>query len=122
MADDVELIIQLPRDGALDRYFRDDPPPSVASGRVVLEHLPADAGGRILPPPGGEVVLSVLSPEALRDAEQVEQVIRQAPAAGEPLVVRVQDAEELRDNELAAVLDAAAHTRRVVILQVLGSD
>ena len=122
MADDVELIIQLPRDGALDRYFRDDPPLSLASGRIVLEHLPADAGGRILPPAGGEVVLSVLSPEALRDAEQVEQVIRQAPAAGEPLVVRVQDAEELRDDELAAVLDAAAHTRRVVILQVLGSD
>jgi hypothetical protein len=122
MADDVELIIQLPRDGTLDRYFRDDPPLSLASGRVVLEHLPADADGRILPPAGGEVVLSVLSPEALRDAEQVEQVIRQAPAAGEPLVVRVQDAEELRDDELAAVLDAAAHTRRVVILQVLGSD
>jgi hypothetical protein len=122
MADDVELIIQLPRDGALDRYFRDDPPLSLASGRVVLEHLPADADGRILPPAGGEVVLSVLSPEALRDAEQVERVIRQAPAAGEPLVVRVQDAEELRDDELTAVLDAAAHTRRVVILQVLGSD
>jgi hypothetical protein len=122
MADDVELIIQLPRDGAVDRHLREDPPLSLASGRVALEHLPADADGRILPPPVGEVILSVLSPEALsREAEQVARVIKQADAAGEPLVVQVQAAEELRDDELAAILEAAAHTRRVVILRLLGS-
>jgi hypothetical protein len=122
MADDVELIIQLPRDGSVDRHLREDPPLSLASGRVVLEHLPADSEGRILPPPVGEVILSVLSPEALsREAEQVRRLIEQAGAAGEPIVVQVQAAEELRDDELAAILDAAAHTRRVVILQVLGS-
>jgi len=33
----------------------------------------------------------------------------------------VRAAEELRDDELAAILDAATHTRRVVILRVLGS-
>jgi hypothetical protein len=65
--------------------------------------------------------LSVLSPEALsREAEQVARVIKQADAAGEPLVVQVQAAEELRDDELAAILEAAAHTRRVVILRLLG--
>lgn len=123
MADDVELIIQLPRDSVVDRHLREDPPPSVASGRVVIERLPADAEGRILPPPAGEVVLSVLSPEALsREADQVRQVIRRAAADGEPLVVEVEAAEELREDELAAVLDAAARTRRVVLLRVLGSS
>jgi hypothetical protein len=68
------------------------------------------------------VVLSVLSPEALsREADQVRQVIKHAAADGEPLVVVVQAAEELREDELAAVLDAAARTRRVVLLRVLGS-
>jgi hypothetical protein len=121
MADEVELIIQLPRDSAVDRQLSEDPPLSVSSGRVVVERLPADAAGRILPPPAGEVVLSVLSPEALsREAEQVRHVIKRAAANGEPLVVLVQAAEELRDDELAAVLDAAARTRRVVLLRVLG--
>jgi len=122
MADDVELIIQLPRDGVLDRHLREDPPLSVTSGRVAIERLPADAEGRVVPPPVGEVVLSVLSPEALsREADQVRQVIKRAAADGEPLVVVVAAAEELREDELAAVLDAAARTRRVVLLRVLSS-
>jgi hypothetical protein len=122
MADDVELIIQVPRESGLDRHLRADPPQSVASGRVVIERLPAGPDGRVAPPPAGEVVLSVLSPEALsREADQVRQVIKRAAADGEPLVVVVQAAEELRDDELAAVLDAAARTRRVVLLRVLGS-
>jgi hypothetical protein len=123
MADDVELIIQLPRDGAVDRHLREDPPLSLTGGRVVLEHLPADSEGRILPPLVGEVILSVLSPEALsREADQVERLIKQAGAAGEPLVIQVEAAEELRDDELAAILDAAARTKRVVILRVLASS
>ncbi len=119
MADDVELIIQVPRGSAVDRHLREDPPLSVASGRAVIERLAADAQGRVLPPAAGEVVLSVLSPEALsREADQVKQVIKQAAAGDEPLVVLVQAAEELRDDELAAVLEAAVHTRRVVLLRV----
>jgi hypothetical protein len=122
MVDDVELLIQLPRDSAVDRHLRENPPLSIVSGRAVVEVLPADADGRLRPPPGGEVVLSVLSPEALaREADQVTRVIKQANAAGQPLVVQVQSAEDLRDDELAAVLGAAAHTRRAVILRVLGS-
>lgn len=122
MADDVELIIQVPRDSAVDRHLREDPPPSLADGRAVLERLPANAEGRLLPPPVGEVVLSFLSPEALsREAEQVSHVIEQAAADGDPIVILVQVAEELREDELAAVLDAAVHTRRVVLLRVLAS-
>ncbi len=120
MADDVELILQVPRDSTVDRHLREDPPLSVASGRVVIERLPADAEGRLLPPAAGEVVLSVLSPEALaREADQVRQVIKRAAADGEPLVVVVEAAGELREDELAALLDAAARTRRVMLLRIL---
>lgn len=122
MADDVELIVQLPRDSPVDRHLSEDLPPSIASGRVILDHLPADSRGRIIAPPAGEVVVSVLSPEALsREAEQVSRQIRQAPAGGEPLVVEVQAAVELREEELTAVLDAAARTGRVVLLRILSS-
>ncbi len=122
MTDDVELIIQVPRGSAVDRNLRENPPASVASGRVVVERLPADAGGQIMPPETGEVVLSVLSPEALsREAEQVGRLLKGATADGEPLVVLVQVAEEIRDDELAAVLGVRVHTRRVVLLRVLGS-
>jgi hypothetical protein len=124
MADNVELIIQLPHDSAVNHQLRQDPPPSIADGRIVLEHLPADADGRLLPPAEseGEVVMSVLSPEALRrEAEQLRHVIGRAARDGRPLFVLVQAAEELREDELAAILDAAAHTGRVVMLRVLGS-
>ena len=38
----------------------------------------------------------------------------------EPLVVVVEAAEELREDELAPVLEAAGHTPRAVILRVMG--
>ena len=122
MAEDVVVIIQVPADSALDRQLRDDPPSAVAAGRAVVEQFPPDSEGRIVPPEGGEVVLSLLSPEALsREAEQVMREVRRAPR-GEPPVVVVQMAEELRDDELAGVLEAANHARRPVILCVLSSE
>jgi hypothetical protein len=114
------LIVQLPRGGAVDRYFQANPSPSVASGQVVLEHLPPEDDGRLGLPDAGEIVLSVLSPEALRrDPEEVQDAIRDAPAGHEPLVVVVEAAEELREDELAVVLNAAANAPGPVILRVL---
>jgi hypothetical protein len=120
MISEASLIVQLPRGGAVDRHFRAGPPPSVTSGRVVLEHVAADEQGRLGPPEAGEVVLSVLSPEALiRERQQVQDIVRRAARTGEPLMIIVEAAEELREDELAAVLAAAAHTRRHVILRVM---
>jgi len=121
MISEASLIVQVPRDGAVDRRFRAGPPPSVASGRVAVDRVAGDVEGRLGPPQAGEVVLSVLSPEALiRESQQVQEVVRRAPGTGEPLVIVVQAAEELREDELAAVLAAAAHTHRHVILRVMG--
>lgn len=120
MTSQASLIVQLRRDGAVDRNFRADPPPSLASGRVVLDHVAPQAGGSLGLPEAGEVVFSVLSPEALtRERQQVRDVIRHAPAAGQPLVIIVEAAEELREDELSVVLDAARRTDRPVILRVL---
>jgi hypothetical protein len=110
------LIVQLPRGSAVERNWAGELPPSIASGRVVLEHFAGEG-----PPEAGEVVLSVLSPEALRDQQQVCDVIGEAPDEGGPLVVIVEAAEYLREDELAAVLDAADRTSRPVILRVLAN-
>ena len=120
MISEASLIVQLPRDGAVDRHLRAGPPPSVASGRVALDRVAADVEGRLGPPEAGEVVMSVLSPEALiRERQQVQDVVRHAADTDEPLVIIVQAAEELREDELAAVLAAAAHTHRPLILRVM---
>lgn len=120
MNSEASLIVQLPRDGAVDRHFRTAPPPSVTSGRVALDHVAGDADGRLGPPDAGEVVMSVLSPEALiRDRQQVQDVVRRAASTDEPLVIIVQAAEELREDELSAVLAATAHTHRRVILRIM---
>ena len=63
MISEASLIVQLPRDGAVDRRFRAGAPPSVASGRVALDRIAGDADGRLGPPEAGEVVMSVLSPK-----------------------------------------------------------
>jgi hypothetical protein len=67
-------------------------------------------------------VLSVPSPETLaREAAEVRRVIAKAGTGIEPLVVVVEAAEELRQDELTAVLDAAAQSSRPVVLRVVRS-
>lgn len=120
MAYQPSLIIQVPRGSAVDRQLASQAPRSVASGEVVVEVGPTDAEGHLDPPAAGEVVLSVPSPEALeREADEVRRVIAQAGTGVEPLVVVVEAAEELREDELAAVLDAAGRAPRPVILRII---
>jgi hypothetical protein len=110
MATEPALIVQVPRGGAVDRQLATDSPAALADGRVVVTALGA----------GGEVVLSLPSPEALlREADEVRRVLAGAGTGVEPLVVVVEAAEELRDDELIAVVDAAGHAPRTVILRVL---
>ena len=88
----------------------------------MLDPRDADAEGRIAPPDVGQVVLSVPSPETfVREPDTVRRVIDGAGTGEAPLVVVVEAAEELRDDELAVVLAAArsngaagraAHCRR----------
>lgn len=120
MTSEPVLILQVPRDSPVERQMRIEPPPGVASGQIVVEIGATDAQGVLEPPDAGEVVLSVPSPEALaREADEVARVIAGAGTGEEPLVVVVEAAEELRDDELAAVLDPAERTPRPVILRVI---
>jgi hypothetical protein len=86
----------------------------------VVEIGPTDSAGNLESLAAGEVVLSVPSPEALtREASEVRRVIAHAGTGDEPLVIVVEAAEELRDEELAPVLEAAGHTSRAVILRIV---
>jgi hypothetical protein len=117
---EAELIIQLPRDSSVDVHLREEPPASLTDRRVVLEHLTAGPDGKLAPPEAGEILLTVPSPEALR--RQADEVLREVVDAAEdggPLVVLVEGAEYLREDEIAPVLDAAAATKRVLILRIL---
>ena len=92
---------------------------SIESGEVVVAGGPTDEEGNLEAAAAGQVVLSVPSPEALRrQAEEVGRVIREAGSGTEPLVVSVGVAEELREEEIAALLKAAGHARRAVILRI----
>jgi hypothetical protein len=114
------LIIQVPRGGSVQRGLDAGSSPLASGDQVVVEAAPIDEAGNLDPPAEGEVVMSVLSPEALaREPAEVRRVIGGAGTSTEPLVILVEAAEELRDEELAAVLDASAHTKRAVILRVL---
>jgi hypothetical protein len=120
MTSPVRLIVQLARDGSVDRHLRDDPPPSIASGEVVLDHVVGDASGNIGPPEASEIVMSVPSPEALtRDQQEVRVAVSQTEAGDEPLMIVVEGAEELREDELAVVLDAARRADRLVIVRIM---
>ena len=106
MATEPSLIVQVPHGGAVSRQLDANPP----GDEVVVSPLAT----------GGEVVLSVPSPETLdRERDEVRRVIAHAGTGTEPLVVEVEAAEELRDEELAAVIEAAERSPRPVILRVL---
>ena len=118
MADN--LILQIPAGGALDQQLTADPPASVAAGDVVVEHGPTDEEGVLEPSVAGQVVLSVPSPEALRrQADELHQVIDEAGTGTQPIVVVVEAADALREDELSAVVAAAQRARRAVILRVI---
>jgi hypothetical protein len=122
MATQPSLVVEVARGGAVDRQLRREPPPSVASGQVAIVSLPADAAGKLDAPDAGEVVMSVLSPEALvRERDELRRVVIGASSGDDPLVVVVEAAEELREDELAAALDAASHrSDRGVVLRIMG--
>jgi hypothetical protein len=116
------LIIQVARGGAVAAQLEQDRPAAVAAGDAAIDLQPADSAGRLVASPDvGQVVLSVPSPEGLiREPEAVHRVIDRAGSGPEPLIVEVEAAEELRDDELAVVVDAARHTSRNVILRIIG--
>jgi hypothetical protein len=114
------VILQFPRGGSLARQLAADPPASVAQGAVLAEPGDTDDQGVLVPPDAGEVVLTVPSPEALsRDPAQVRRVIDRAGTGTEPLVIVIDDAEELREDELAGLVQAAARSSRPVIVRVI---
>jgi hypothetical protein len=118
--DEPNLIIQVPRGGAIDRQVSAKTPASVAAGEIVVETGPTDAEGVLEPLPVGKVVASFPSPESLRrEAVELRRVISLAGPGVEPLVVIVEAGEELRDDELSAALEAASHSSRAVILRVM---
>jgi hypothetical protein len=114
------LIVQVPLGGPLEQQLAARPPASVSSGAAVVEREQPDEQGNLEPPSAGEIVLSVPSPEGLsRDPDQVRRVIATAGTGTEPLVIVIEDAEELREEELAPVAQAAARSSRAVILRVI---
>lgn len=118
MASPVRVILELARDGAVDRYLRAQPPPTLASDQVVLDRIEAGPSGDIGPPEAGDVVMSVLSPEGLRNAQEVRDAVEQAEAGDEAVTIVVRAAEELREDELAVVLDAARRADRLIIVRI----
>jgi hypothetical protein len=120
VAFDPRLIIELPRDGSVERQLEREHPEAIASGAVVVEAGPTDEQGNLEAPAAGQLVYSVPSPEALpREADEIRRVLQKAGSGAEPLVVAVEVAEELRAEEIGAVLRAAEHASRPAILRIV---
>jgi hypothetical protein len=114
------LIIQVPHGSNVERQLREDPPPALGTIDVLIQTGATDDQGVLEPPIGGEIVLSVTSPESLeRQGEDVQRVIRQAGTGNEPLVIVVQAGETFRQEDLEPVVAAASRASRPVILRVI---
>jgi len=119
MADPSALIVRVPRGSSVEHQLRTSPPP--AAEHIVLDVAVGPATGRVEPPATGTVVYSLPSPEGLvRERDEVRQALAEAvDGADEPLIVLLEAADELREDELRAALDAAAVTQAAVMLAVL---
>lgn len=107
MTGDPTLIVQVPLGSAIERQLRDEPPPAFRTDELLVQAGATDDRGT-LEELAGEVVFSVPSPEELpRHGADLRRVLR-APGTGtSPLVIVVEAAEVLQDEEAAAVLAAA---------------
>lgn len=119
MADEPTLIIQVPAGSAIEQQLRDRPPASLAADDVLVQTGPTDAEG-VLEAIAGEIVLSFPAPEELgRRPEELRQVLDRAGTGTAPLVVVIQAAEELLEEEAAPLVDAARRAPRTVILRII---
>ena len=119
MAEQPILIIQVPRGSAIERQLEADPPAAIQRHDVLVQVAPTDDEGN-LEALAGEVVLSVPAPEELvRQADEVQRVLRNPGTGTAPLVIVVEAAEELRDDEAAPVVQAAHRAPRPVILRIM---
>ena len=109
MADEPTVIVQTLRDGPVARQLSDARPPSVVVETFAADDFPA----------AGRVVMSVLSPESLRgDRAELDRAL-EVRGSAEPPVIVIEAAEELREDELAAVVEAARHRHvDTVILRI----
>jgi hypothetical protein len=119
MAEQPTLIIQVPRGSAIERQLRVDPPAAIRGHDVLVQTAPTDDEGNV-EALAGEVVLSVPAPEELvRHADEVKRVLRQPGTGTAPLVIVVEAAEELQDDQAAPVVQAALVAPRPVILRIM---
>jgi hypothetical protein len=119
MEEQPALIIQVPRGSAIERQLRDEPPEALRGDDVLVQTAPTDDEGN-LEQLAGEVVLSVPAPaELLRQADELARVLRLAGTGTAPLVIVVQAAEELEDDQAALVVEAARRAPRPVILRIV---
>lgn len=110
----------MPRGSGVERQLREDPPSAAQQEGILVQTGPTDPEGNLEAITGGEVVLSVPGSESLEhQRDDIGRTIRQAGTGSEPLVIVVQAAELLRDEELAPVLAAAERARRPVILRII---
>jgi hypothetical protein len=109
----------VPRGSAIESQLRNEPPTAFTEDHVVVQTGPTDDRGN-LEAMAGEIVLSVPSPEEFdRQGENLQRVLRQAGTGTSPLVVVVEAAEMIQDQQAAAIAAAARDARRPVILRVI---
>jgi len=98
----------------------ESPPAALEGAGVVIEAGEADPHGNLEGADAGEVVLSFPSPESLtRERDEVHRVLAHPGTGTEPLVIVLEAADELTDEDLTVVLTAAARAPRPVILRVI---
>lgn len=104
----------------MERQLRERPPAATRADGVVVETGVTDEQGNLQPPLAGEIVLTVAAPEALpRQSGDARRVLDDAGAGIEPLVIVVEAAEELSEEQLGPVIAAAERAPRPVILRVI---
>ena len=113
------VIVQVPEGGRLERELRNGLLGEGARDTVLAPVRPVSPG-RLDPPDAANTVFSTSSPEGLvREREELARAVAAERSSARPVAILVEGAEELREDELAAVREAADHAHSDVILVLL---
>jgi hypothetical protein len=119
------VVIRVYDGGRIAKQLREDPPSAIKEGQVAVEPVRDEddndgSAGQVVPPGTGGGAFVIRTLDALMAQRiEVREKVADAGGRGEPFHITVESADEIRNEHVEMLLEAAENVGQVVIIRVL---